>query len=152
MLSCFDIARQLNILWTGILAGAFLMSTLGLRPATCMLEATQQVFLRQQLIQTLSKLMPPLMLLPIAASSVILVFNGTPRDWPIAAAGWAFSVSVVGITLIVNGPLNRRFAGWSPSKLPADWQIYVRRWDRANSIRCVLALAAFACAVIGGGE
>ena len=128
MLSYVTIARQLNILGTGILAGAFLMSTLGLRPAAGMLEAAQQVFLRQQLFQRLSKLMPPLMLLPIAASSVILVFNGTSGDWPIAAAGWAFSVSMVGITVIVNVPLNRRFAGWSPSKFPVGWQIYVRRW------------------------
>jgi uncharacterized membrane protein len=150
MLWNVDIARELNTLGTGILAGALLMSTLGLRPAAAMLEAAQQVFLRQQLIQRLSKLMPPFMLLPIAASSVILVFHGTSGDWPIAAAGWAFSVSTVGITVIVNVPLNRRFARWSSSEFPEDWQIYVRRWDRANSIRFILALAAFACAVISG--
>jgi hypothetical protein len=30
--------------------------------------------------------------------------------------------------------------------------MYVRQWDRANSIRFVLSLAAFACALFIGGK
>jgi hypothetical protein len=63
-----DIARKLNTLGTGILAGALLMSTLALRRVAAMLDTAQQVFLQQRLIERLSKLMPPFMLLPIIAS------------------------------------------------------------------------------------
>jgi len=40
-----DIARKLNTLGTGILAGALLMSTLALRRVAAMLDTAQQVFL-----------------------------------------------------------------------------------------------------------
>jgi hypothetical protein len=56
-----DIARMLDIAGRGFVPGAAKMGTLCVRPAVDRLEAAQQVFLRQQLIQRLSKLMPSLM-------------------------------------------------------------------------------------------
>ena len=145
-----SIARVVNIFRTGILAGVLFLSALGLRPAAAMLESAQQVVLRQQLIQRLRTLMTPFMLLPIGAAAVVLVWRETSSDWTLPAAGLAFSVATVAVTVLVNVPLNWRFAGWSPDQLPADWQMYVRKWDRANSIRFMFALAAFACALFSG--
>jgi len=142
--------RVANMFGTGIFAGVLFLSALGLRPAAAMLESAQQVVLRQQLIQRLRTLMTPFMLLPIVASGVVLVWPEPSSDWTLAAAGFAFSVATVAVTVLVNVPLNWRFAAWSANDLPSDWQTHVRKWDRANSVRFMFALAAFACALFSG--
>jgi hypothetical protein len=65
--------------------------------------------------------LPPFMLLPVPASVAALTPCATV-SWPLDALGCALSVVTVGITVMVNGPLNRRFARWSPDTLPRDWQ------------------------------
>ena len=95
--------------------------------------------------------MTPFMLLPIVTSGTLLALNGKARR-VIVAAGFISSVAAVAVTIFVNVPLNRRFARWSAKNLPADWHIHIRHWERANSIRFVLALAAFACALFLGGN
>jgi len=145
-----NIAQVVNTFGTGILAGVLFLSALVLQPAAEMLEPAQQVVLRQQLIRRLRTLMTPFMLLPIVASAAVLVWRERSSDWTLAAAGPALSVATVAVTVFVNVPLNWRFAAWSPKKLPADWQVHVRKWDRANSIRFVFALAAFVCALFTG--
>src|SRR5215469_3119788 len=114
-----NIARVVNTFGTGILAGVLFLSAVGLRPAAAMLESAQQIVLRQQLIQRLRTLMTPFMLLPIVASAAVLVWRETSGDWSLAAAGFAFSVATVAVTVFVNVPLNWRFAGWSAKNLPS---------------------------------
>ena len=136
----------------GILAGVLFLSALGLRPAAAILDPPQQILLRQQLIRHLRKLMTPFMLLPVVASGMALVLQTTSGAWSVQAAGFVFSVLTVVVTVFVNVPLNWRFTGWSSTELPTDWWKYVLKWDRANSLRFVLALAAFACALLSGGK
>ena len=145
-----NIAGLMNIFGTGILAGILFLSAVGLRPAAAMLESAQQVILRQQLIQRLRTLMTPFMFLPIVASALVLVWRETSSDWTLPVAALVFSVATIAVTVFVNVPLNWRFAGWSANNLHPDWQMYVRKWDRANSIRFVFALSAFACALFRG--
>src|ERR1700739_3870514 len=140
MFGISNVALVMNVFVTGILAGVLFLSALGLRPASAVLEPAQQIILRQYLINRLRMLMTPFMLLPIIASGVVLATHGISGNWTLAAAGFAFSVATVAVTVFVNVPLNWRFAAWSANNLPADWEIYVRRWDRANSIRFVFAL------------
>ena len=128
------------------------MSALGLGPASAALGPAQQVILRQQLIKRLRVLMTPFMLLPVVTSGTLLAFNGKPGHRAAGTAEFIFSVAAVAVTIFVNVPLNWRFADWSAKNLPTDWHMYVRQWDRANSICFVLALAAFACALFVGGK
>jgi hypothetical protein len=148
MITIWDAAYALNTFSTGLVAGAFVMGTLGVRPAAVRQNASEHVFFRHQLIHRLSKLMPPLMLIPLATWCALLPLS--PRDWPVETAGCLLSAATFGITLIVHAPLNRRFLQWSPDALPADWKTYVRKWDRADSIRLVFATGAFICAVLSG--
>ena len=148
MITIWDAAYALNTFSTGLIAGAFLMGTVGARPVAGRLDASEHVIFRHQLIHRLSKLMPPLMLLPVVTSCILLPLS--PSDWPVQTAGWLFSVATFGITLIVHAPLNRRFIQWSPSTLPPDWETYVHKWNRADSIRLILATSAFICAVLSG--
>ena len=127
------------------------MSALGLGPASAALGPAQQDILRQQLIKRLRVLMAPFMLLPIVTSGTLWAFNGKPGHRAAGTAEFISSVAAVAVTIFVNVPLNWRFADWSAKNL-ADWHMYVRQWDQANSIRFVLALAAFACALFIGGK
>jgi len=148
MITIWDAAYALNTFGTGLIAGAFLMGTLGVRFAAGRLDASEHVLFRHQLIHRLSKLMPPLMLLTVVTSCILLPLS--PGDWPVQTTGCFVSVATFGITLIVHAPLNRRFMQWSPNALPPDWETYVRRWDRADSVRLILATSAFVCAVLSG--
>ena len=91
------------------------------------------------------------MLLPIVTSGILLALNAKPGHRVAGTAEFISSVAAVAVTIFVNVPL-WRFADWSAKNLPADWHMYVRRWDQANSIRFVLALAAFACALFIRGK
>lgn len=144
------ITQAADIFGTGIVAGAFVMGTVAVHPAADHLDASPHMVLRQELIRRLQRFLPPFMLLPIPASIAALTLCRSSVVWPLDALGCALSVATVGITVAVNAPLNRRFARWSPNALPSDWRGFVRRWNVAHSIRMTTALAAFACAVLGG--
>ena len=141
------ITQAADIFGTGIVAGAFVMGAIAVHPAFARLDASHHIVLRQEMIRRLQLFLPPFMLLPIAASIAALTRCRASVSWPLAALGCALSVATVAITVTVNGPLNRRFARWSPDALPRDWQRYVRRWNLAHSIRTAVALGAFACAI-----
>lgn len=141
------ITQAADIFGTGIVAGAFVMGAVAVHPAADCLDASPHLVLRQELIRRLQRYLPPFMLLPIPASIAALTLCRSSVVWPLDALGCALSVATVGITLAVNGPLNRRFARWSPDAMPSDWQRSVRRWNAAHLIRMTTAVAAFACAI-----
>lgn len=146
MITIWDAAYAVNTFSTGLVAGALLMGTLGVRPATGLLDASEHVLFRHQLIHRPSKLMPPLMLISAITSCILLPLS--PGDWPVQTAGCLFSVATFGITVIVHVPLNRRFLRWSPNAPPPDWETCVRKSDWADSARLVAATGAFVCAVL----
>ena len=146
MITIWDAAYAVNTFSTGLVAGALLMGTLGVRPAAGRLDASEHVLFCRQLIHRLSKLMAPLILISVITSCILLPLS--PGDWPVQTAGCLFSVATVGITLIVHAPLNRRFMRWFPNAPPPDWETYVRKWDWADSARLVVATGAFVCAVL----
>jgi uncharacterized membrane protein len=144
------LAQAADVFGTGIVAGAFFMGTVAVYPAAGMLAESGHVRLRQELIRRLAKYLPPFMLLPIVASIPAMTLCGTTGLRALDALGLALSLTTVGITVLVNLPLNRRFACWSPDTLPRDWQSYIDRWNVAHSARMMTALAAFACTVLAG--
>lgn len=142
------IAQAVDVFATGLVAGVFVMGTFAVLPATARLEGSAHVLMRQHLIGRLSMFMPPLMLLPIAASIGALTVCRTSVSLTFDGFGCALSLATIAITAAVNGPLSRRFAGWSPQALPQGWQRDVRRWNRAHFMRMVTAMGAFVCAIL----
>ena len=145
------ITQAADIFGTGVVAGAFLMGTIAVHPAFARPDASHHIILRQEMIRRLQLFLPPFMLLPIPASIAALTLCHASVSGRLDALGCALSVATVGITLSVNGPLNRRFARWSPDALPRDWRRCVHRWNLAHSIRMAVALGAFACAIFAAG-
>jgi len=147
-----QLAQSLTVLGTGLLAGIFLMGSVAIRPAAAALEPDAHLLLRQQLIRRRA-FMPWLMVFTVAASAA-----STVALWPSLVPVQRFAQVVVvllalttlGITLAVNVPLNRRFLRWTVTTIPSDWQALVRRWDTADTIRLMVALLAFGCALVAG--
>ena len=145
------LAQAADVFGTGIVAGAFFISTLAVNPAAAKLDASPHIVLRQELIRRLAKYMPPFMLLPVAASVAAMALCRT-RVWSLPDAfGLGLSLVTVAITVGINAPLNRRFVQWSAKAPPHDWERFVHRWNVANWARMTTAIAAFACAVLGAG-
>jgi len=142
------LAQVADVLGTGIVAGAFFMGTFAVHPAASRLEASPHVLLRQELIRRLAMFLPPFMFLPIPASIAALAFCRPSISWGLDAVGCALSLSTIGITIAINGPLNRRIASWTPDRLPSDWQDFVQRWNMAHVIRMTVAVGAFLCAIL----
>jgi uncharacterized membrane protein len=140
---------ELSVFATGIIAGAFLFATVGLRPALAALGAREHVLARQHLIRRLSRVMPVLMLFSVASCGVALWTSGTQVGSGSQIVACLLSASTFLITLGVNVPLNKRFLTWSPEAPPVDWRRYVWRWNAADSVRLVAAIGAFAAALLG---
>ena len=142
------LAQAADIFGTGLVAGASIMGAFAVHPAAAKLDAWPHIALRRELIRRLQRFLPPLMLLPILASIMAPTSCRTPVSRFSDSLGCALSLVTVGITLAVNGPLNRRFASWSPSTVPLDWKRHVGRWNAAHSIRMATSVGAFACAIL----
>lgn len=140
--------QDLEIFASGLVAGIFVMSSLAVLPATSKLDPSAQVLMRQHLTRPLSTFMPPLMLLPIAASVRALTLCGTSVSLTLDALVCFLSLATVAITVVVNAPLSRRVSRWNPEALPGDWERNIRRWNIAHSMRMVVAVGAFACAIL----
>jgi len=145
---------------TGIVAGAFVMGTFGIRSATAALEPRSHLVLRQHLIRRLSKIMPVLMLGAIATTGAALVFsppsaaltsvNLLSKETALRGLAFGLSLAMLVQTITVNSPINNLFLGWSAETLPADWQKYARRWNTADSARLAMGLIAFGSTLLGG--
>jgi uncharacterized membrane protein len=144
------IAQSADIFGAGLVAGVFFMGTFAVHPAAGRLDTVAHLRLRQELIRRLSKFMPSIMFLPVVASIGVMMLCQTSVQWVLDTLGLPLSLATIGITVAVNAPLNRRFAGWSPDALPKDWQSYVDRWNVGHSVRMATALGAFICAIFAG--
>ena len=140
--------QAIEVFATGLVAGIFVMSAFAVLPAAAKLDDSAHVLMRQHLTRPLSRFIPPLLLLPIAASiggvtlcraSVSLIFD---------TLACFLSLATVAITVVVNGSLSRRFAQWDSEALPRDWQREIRRWNIAHFVRMVASVGAFVCAIL----
>ncbi|WP_179638968.1 anthrone oxygenase family protein [Tunturibacter empetritectus] len=125
----------------GLLAGSFVFGTLGLRPAVGKLPLDLQLRLRPLLIHRISKAMPLLMILSIVLSGLTLFYGGPANricDW----AASLLSLSVFIMTLAVHRPINLQILAWSDNP-PVDAAKIIDRWNRADTIRCILAVAGY---------
>jgi hypothetical protein len=144
-------AQAADVFCTGIVAGGFTMGAIAVHPAAGALAASPHMQFRQELIRRLSKLWPPFMLAPIVAAPLALTWCRGAVDSSMDLVGLLLSFLTVGITVVINAPLNRRFARWSGDTLPVGWHEQIERWNTAHMLRMISSLGAFVCAIVAGG-
>jgi uncharacterized membrane protein len=129
---------------TGLIAGILFGDRAGNTFARVRLSPDAFVAFQREQNKRFAAMMPLPILAAVVASAAWLVMMrggaGTPAFW-LAAAGTAANVLVVGITRIVNIPINNRVdAGQAePNAVRRLWT----RWERAHTVRTVLAVLAF---------
>jgi len=143
-------AQMVDVFATGIVAGAFTIGTFAMHPAAARLDPAHHIIFRQELIRRLSRFLPPFMLTPLVVVPLAMTLCRSSIAVSVAAASLVLSLTTVGITVMINAPLNRQFAKWTPEALPSDWPEDIRRWDRAHTLRMTTAAGAFASAIVAG--
>ena len=132
---------------TGLLAGSFLLATLGLRPAVESFAGPTHIRIRQALIPRFRRLLLPLMLATAALAGLSVLVGR--RDLPLAQWGVLIcAVAMPVLTAAVNVPVNRRALAWTPESPPEYWRKEVALWNIGDTIRLVLSLTAFLCAEV----
>jgi hypothetical protein len=138
----------LALLLTGMTAGTLTMGTFGLRPAVSKFDPEMAVIVRQRLIGNLRRPMPVLMIATVGASA----FDAWDHRLAVpSVVGTALAATVLGITVAVHSPLNRQFLNWQPGNLPPMSTALLARWNRWDSVRVLVALAAFLSTILGAG-
>jgi uncharacterized membrane protein len=140
--------QAVEVFATGLITGIFVMSAFAVLPAAAKLDDSAHVLMRQHLTRPLSRFMPPLLLLPIAASIGAVTLCRTSVSLLLDTFACFLSLATVAITVGVNGPLSRQFARWNSEALPRDWQREIRRWNIAHFVRMVASVGAFVCAIL----
>ena len=132
---------------SGLLAGGFLLATLGLRPAVESLAGPAHIRIRQALIPRFRALLLPLMLATVALAGL----GVWVRRWDVPLVQWVGLVCAVAmpvLTVAVNVPVNHQALAWTPESPPEYWRKEVALWNIGDTIRLVLSLAAFLCAEV----
>jgi uncharacterized membrane protein len=148
-LSAGDVLGFISLFGAGLLAGEEFVIRYGVRAPLASLDDRSHIRTRQALIRTLRVLVPAIYL-----PTVVLAITSTVLDG--AGSGAAFRSAAVlallgWISVTVGGtvPINSAAFDWDASAPPADWRARIDRWERLNSVRAWLAIAAFALLIAG---
>lgn len=145
-------ARFVSVLFAGLFAG-FLIAVLFLELSLRNFSGTIYTQVRQVELDSLDKL-AIVTLLPALIATVVLVYRTfrTNSRW-LTVTALALLLSVVGLTLIVNLPINTDQLGWNTQSPPTGWATVRDQWQIAHAVRTIAAVLAFALlATLDGGQ
>jgi uncharacterized membrane protein len=87
-------------------------------------------------------------LLP-ALTALALYASGQRRQGHLwLTLGVVYFGMVFWLTREINVPINNALALWNPAAPPADWLTARERWNTANLVRTVAAIACFGAATV----
>jgi uncharacterized membrane protein len=136
-------ARFTGLVFAGLFAG-FLIGVLVLELSLRNFDRTVYTQVRLVELDSLDKLAIAT-LLPALLATAVLVYQGfrTTTRW-LHVAALILLVFVVGLTVMVNLPINADQLHWNTQSPPADWTGVRDRWQIAHVLRTAAALLAFA--------
>jgi uncharacterized membrane protein len=136
------------VLGSGTVAGTLFGVARAVVPTLQALPGNRYVQVHQLLDRRFDPFYPWVTRVTMAAVLVLLVL---PVGWTqrsLLIAGLIASVLLAVISDTRNVPINKQISQWDPENHPAEWEGLRTRWGRANSVRTVFALAAFASYLI----
>jgi Domain of unknown function (DUF1772) len=143
----YTVLSILVVLLSGWLAGAESGSWALLQPVVARLDPTPQIRMQQGMLRTFGRVMP--ILLPVTSVFIVLAAvlapNLAARVLWLVASGVA--VLLIGFTLVVNVPINKRTLTWDAERPPPDWQADRHRWHTYQGVRAGFLVIWFLCAV-----
>jgi uncharacterized membrane protein len=149
-------ATVLEVLATcllGLMAGFFFAFWVDVAPAMRELTASEYIRTQQAINRVVRNAWFAIAyfgaaILPLAAAAALWLARRRYESLVWVGIAVIYIAGVFLLTREVNVPINNALAGWNPASPPADWMIARDRWNDANLVRGLLALAAFAAAVV----
>jgi uncharacterized membrane protein len=139
------IVQVVAVVCAGLLAGIFLGYRAGAHYALKEISASSFVKFQQVVHVHFVRFMPPLVLTALLAALVWLLlmrsYWRSPQFWLIAASTCGIAL-IAAMTRAVNVPLNNQLMTWDSAAPPNNVRELWAPWDRINTIRTVLAIAA----------
>ncbi|HXH15311.1 MAG TPA: DUF1772 domain-containing protein [Sphingomonas sp.] len=129
----------------GLLAGGELVVRFGVRGPLARLDPHSHIEMRQGLIRTLRVLVPILFALALLSNIAAAVAAATPLRIGVVVLLLGF----ISVTLAGTVPINQAVSSWNPAAPPSGWKNTIRRWERLDDWRTLLATSAFALALSG---
>jgi uncharacterized membrane protein len=145
-----NIARFLNLLLTGLLAG-LLVGIVFVELSFLGLSAFVYTAVEQPKHRVFEPIMPVFNTLVIGSGILVLLLTRERKTLPFALtlAGVLCTIVMVISTLLVNVPINSEIMNvWSVENPPADWAQVRDRWNFWHAFRTVLAVVAFVCQLV----
>ncbi|MCI0354145.1 MAG: DUF1772 domain-containing protein [Acidobacteria bacterium] len=153
-MNALALARVIAILTSGLVAGILFGDRMGASFARPQLSASSFVQLQQIIHVHFVRIMPPLLLIAIAAGLAWLILLRARRSgaefWLVAAAAVAM-IGVAVLTRTINVPINYQLMTWSIQAPPPSIREIWSRWEIVHTLRTVLWLGAFASEVVALG-
>jgi uncharacterized membrane protein len=136
-----------GVVLVGLIAG-LLVGTAMEQHTLRNLSGPAWVAARHSIDALFSRVMPwvwnaTLMILLVAAG-----VNAGRARWLFLAAGLILLVAIV-VTVAVEVPMNKEVAAWDAQAVPAHWASVRDRWLQFHTVRTVMGVVAFVCAVLG---
>jgi uncharacterized membrane protein len=133
-----------SVYCVGILAGEEFVIRYGVRGPVASLDDVPHIQLRQALIRTLRVLVPTIFAATILSGAAATILEGFDRGFGFRGAGLLALLTFIAVTLAGTVPINQAALAWDPAAPPKNWRALIRTWERLDTVRCWLALAAFA--------
>jgi uncharacterized membrane protein len=143
-----EILSFINIFFAGLLAGEEFVIRFGIRGPLARLDQRPHIELRKALILTLRVLVPALFAFTILTGVAVTILHWGGGATTLRCASLATLVAFISITLTGTVPINQAVLRWDSSDPPPDWREWIRRWERLDTARTYLALAAFALVLV----
>ena len=84
----------------------------------------------------------------IGSAAATAIVDGTGGGLALRSAALVALVAWITVTLGGTVPINSAALDWEPSAPPGDWRMRVDHWERLNTVRAWLAVAAFALLLV----
>jgi hypothetical protein len=131
----------LDIMLLALVAGGTFTIWRGYDPAA--LSAGAFVEMHQGAVRGLNTLLPAV---GLAANllAVLLVATSPDRRWGLGLYLLAIALMIAAglVTRLGNQPINAIVMGWTPDRVPADWQALRDRWWGWHQLRTAMSVAA----------
>ncbi|GAA1549962.1 DUF1772 domain-containing protein [Brevibacterium picturae] len=144
------LATGVALLSSGLLAGAFLFGWATVAPTFAEVPLEVHLTYRVELMKFNGTIMPPLMVITIAALIwFTAVTGGSARACAAGAIGLAIAALLT--TMFGNVPINGQIKEWATGSLPADYQETLSAWGTFHDIRFTTAVGAFVLLIVAAG-
>lgn len=141
-----------NVFFAGLLAGEEFVIRFGVSGPLTRLDPRPHIEMRQGLIRTLRVLVPTIFAAAFLSGVASLVIHWSEPRQLLRLGSLALLAAFILVTLLSTVPINKAAGKWDPSDPPNGWEAAIHRWEKLDSVRTALAIAAFALLVFGRGS